>query len=90
MGLTRITPLLGYLAKRRVVCDRFMTMAMFIEDIDHVTGERRWRVADDDYDLAQEIARSGFADMLHDTQRNRMFDQALRTVINEVSVFVKL
>uniref|UniRef100_A0A914RCP8 Uncharacterized protein n=1 Tax=Parascaris equorum TaxID=6256 RepID=A0A914RCP8_PAREQ len=41
---------------------------MFIEDIDHLTGERR----------------CGFADMLHDTQRNRMFDQALRAVIDEV------
>uniref|UniRef100_A0A915BID2 Protein arginine N-methyltransferase n=3 Tax=Parascaris univalens TaxID=6257 RepID=A0A915BID2_PARUN len=84
MGLTRITPICGYLMKRRVVCDRLMTTAMFIEDIDHLTGERRWRVVDEDYDLAQEIARSGFADMLHDTQRNRMFDQALRAVIDEV------
>lgn len=39
--------------------------------------------AADDFDLTQEIARSGFADMLHDTDRNRRYKQALKSVIDE-------
>lgn len=36
-----------------------------------------------DFDLTQEIARSGFADMLHDTDRNRRYKRALQSVIQE-------
>ncbi|VDM53596.1 unnamed protein product [Angiostrongylus costaricensis] len=56
---------------------------MFMERINHVTGEREWEVAEEDHDLAQEIARSRFADMILDYNRNDMFLEGLRSVIQE-------
>ncbi|WKX99903.1 hypothetical protein Q1695_014630 [Nippostrongylus brasiliensis] len=56
---------------------------MFLEKINNVTGEREWEVAEEEYDLAQEIARSRFADMILDYNRNDMFLAGLRTVIQE-------
>ncbi|KAK5978752.1 PX domain-containing protein, partial [Trichostrongylus colubriformis] len=56
---------------------------MFLEKINHVTGEREWEVAEEDHDLAQEIARSRFADMILDYNRNEMFLAGLRAVIQE-------
>uniref|UniRef100_A0A7I5E8E6 Protein arginine N-methyltransferase n=1 Tax=Haemonchus contortus TaxID=6289 RepID=A0A7I5E8E6_HAECO len=56
---------------------------MFLEKINHVTGEREWEVAEEDHDLAQEIARSRFADMILDYNRNDMFLAGLRAVIQE-------
>ncbi|VDO81238.1 unnamed protein product [Heligmosomoides polygyrus] len=56
---------------------------MFLQKINHVTGEREWEVADEDHDLAQEIARSRFADMILDYNRNDMFLAGLRTVVEE-------
>lgn len=65
---------------------------MFVERVNKSTGEREWVVAEKDYDLAQvffdhnaayfkEIARSAFADMLLDADRNRRYKEALKTVI---------
>ncbi|ETN80125.1 hypothetical protein NECAME_09397 [Necator americanus] len=59
---------------------------MFLERINHVTGEREWEVADENHDLAQEIATSRFADMILDHHRNDMFLAGLRTVIQEKKV----
>lgn len=56
---------------------------MFLERFNHVTGEREWEVAEEDHDLAQEIARSRFADMVLDQNRNDMFLEGLRSVIQE-------
>ncbi|KAJ1355050.1 hypothetical protein KIN20_012176 [Parelaphostrongylus tenuis] len=56
---------------------------MFLERFNHVTGEREWEVAEEDRDLAQEIARSRFADMILDQNRNDMFLEGLRSVIQE-------
>ncbi|TKR64488.1 hypothetical protein L596_025011 [Steinernema carpocapsae] len=56
---------------------------MFIERINNATGDREWVVTDEGYDLAQEIARSGFADMILDTERNQLYEKGLRTVIAE-------
>ncbi|KAL6727808.1 hypothetical protein Aduo_009652 [Ancylostoma duodenale] len=56
---------------------------MFLEKINHITGEREWEVAEEDHDLAQEIAVSRFADMILDYNRNDMFLAGLRTVIQE-------
>ncbi|EYC12572.1 hypothetical protein Y032_0046g1305 [Ancylostoma ceylanicum] len=56
---------------------------MFLEKINHITGEREWEVAEEDHDLAQEIAVSRFADMILDYNRNDMFLAGLRAVIQE-------
>uniref|UniRef100_A0A1I7XR78 SAM-dependent methyltransferase n=1 Tax=Heterorhabditis bacteriophora TaxID=37862 RepID=A0A1I7XR78_HETBA len=57
---------------------------MFVERINNITGEREWTVRDEHYDMAQEIARSRFADMILDYNRNEMFLAGLRTVIREL------
>ncbi|XP_058123830.1 protein arginine N-methyltransferase 7 [Anopheles ziemanni] len=41
-------------------------------------------VGDDGFDLQQEIARSAFADMCHDWERNQKYDQALRITIERL------
>ncbi|GMR42563.1 hypothetical protein PMAYCL1PPCAC_12758, partial [Pristionchus mayeri] len=56
---------------------------VFKEKVNHVTGVREWEVAEDDYDIVQEIARSRFGDMILDYDRNDRYEAALITVINE-------
>ncbi|CAI5437801.1 unnamed protein product [Caenorhabditis angaria] len=56
---------------------------MFLEKINNVTGEREWVVKDEDYDMAQELARSRFGDMILDFDRNDMFLEGLKTCIEE-------
>lgn len=46
-----------------------------------VTGKLEWIVQNDDYDYHQEVARSSYADMLHDTERNKKYEQALYAAI---------
>ncbi|VDK83454.1 unnamed protein product [Onchocerca ochengi] len=57
---------------------------MFLETIDPITGQQTWKVADEDYDLAQEIARSGFGDMIHDFERNQKYEFGLKLVISQL------
>ncbi|KAM3724053.1 Protein arginine N-methyltransferase [Dirofilaria immitis] len=57
---------------------------MFLETIDPITGQQTWKVADEDYDLAQEIARSGFGDMIHDVERNKKYELGLKSIINQL------
>ncbi|CAD6185918.1 unnamed protein product [Caenorhabditis auriculariae] len=56
---------------------------MFLERINTVTGDREWVVKDENYDLAQELARSRFADMILDYDRNDKFLAGLKTIIQE-------
>lgn len=43
---------------------------MFTSKINKMTGQIDWEVIDDEnYDYHQEMARAGFADMLHDYER---------------------
>ncbi|CAI2316705.1 unnamed protein product [Caenorhabditis sp. 36 PRJEB53466] len=56
---------------------------MFLEKINQKTGEREWVVADENYDLAQELARSRFGDMILDFDRNNKFLEGLKTTIRE-------
>lgn len=56
---------------------------MFLEKINQKTGEREWVVAEDDYDMAQELARSRFGDMILDHDRNDKFLKGLQTTISE-------
>ncbi|CAL2029180.1 unnamed protein product [Caenorhabditis brenneri] len=56
---------------------------MFLEKVNQKTGEREWIVAEDDYDMAQELARSRFGDMILDYDRNDKFLKGLQTTISE-------
>ncbi|XP_052815525.1 protein arginine N-methyltransferase 7-like isoform X2 [Mya arenaria] len=40
-----------------------------------------WCFRDDDYDFKQEIARSSYADMLHDTERNQLYYAGLKVAV---------
>ena len=42
---------------------------MFTSKLNTMTGKMDWEVMSDDYDYQQELARAGFADMLHDYER---------------------
>lgn len=59
-------------------------MVVFTQEINGVIGCSEWNVHEDDYDYHQEIARSGFADMLHDTERNQKYFIALKAAIDKM------
>ncbi|KER20623.1 hypothetical protein T265_10877 [Opisthorchis viverrini] len=42
-----------------------------------VVGQTQWRLVQPDYDYAQEVARSAYGDMLHDTDRNHKYRLAI-------------
>jgi hypothetical protein len=42
---------------------------MFTSKPNTMTGKLDWEVLDEEYDYQQELARAGFADMLHDYER---------------------
>lgn len=44
-------------------------MSVFTKKLNPLTGKVEWVLQDEDYDFHQEIARSAFADMLHDSER---------------------
>lgn len=44
-------------------------MSMFIQCLNPLIGTINWEEKDENYDYHQEVARSAFADMLHDHER---------------------
>lgn len=44
-------------------------MSMFIQCLNPLIGTANWEEKDENYDYHQEVARSAFADMLHDHER---------------------
>lgn len=44
-------------------------MSVFTKKLNPLTGMAEWVQQNEAYDFHQEIARSGFADMLHDKER---------------------
>ncbi|KAJ8715935.1 hypothetical protein PYW08_013220 [Mythimna loreyi] len=59
-------------------------MKVFTQKRNPITGSTEWDVQDENYDFHQEIARSGFADMLHDTERNKKYQRALQLAIEKM------
>ncbi|BFZ19308.1 hypothetical protein BsWGS_22346 [Bradybaena similaris] len=53
----------------------------FVAHSNPVTGKMDWVVRDDNYDYLQEIARSGYGDMLHDKDRNEKYYLAIKQAI---------
>ncbi|RVE53723.1 hypothetical protein evm_001615 [Chilo suppressalis] len=60
------------------------TMQVFTQKRNPITGDTEWDVQHEDYDFHQEIARSAFADMLHDTERNKKYYRALQLAIEKM------
>jgi len=48
-------------------------MSIFIQCLNPLTGLQTWEEQDEYYDYHQEVARSAFADMLHDHERVSVF-----------------
>ncbi|XP_052758972.1 protein arginine N-methyltransferase 7 isoform X1 [Galleria mellonella] len=59
-------------------------MQVFTQKKNPITGSTEWDVQHEDYDYHQEIARSAFADMLHDTERNKKYYRALQLAIERM------
>ncbi|XP_041987392.1 protein arginine N-methyltransferase 7-like isoform X2 [Aricia agestis] len=58
-------------------------MQVFTQKRNPITGSTEWDVQHEDYDYHREIARSAFADMLHDTERNQKYYRALKLAIDK-------
>ena len=56
----------------------------FIQHLNPMTGRDEWRLAPEDYDYQQEVARAAFADMLHDSERNRLYYRGLESAISHL------
>ncbi|KAL4234504.1 Protein arginine N-methyltransferase 7 [Mactra antiquata] len=59
-------------------------MSTFVSKINRLTGKMEWDFREEDYDYKQEIARSAYADMLHDTERNQLYYKGLEIAISRV------
>ncbi|XP_076243274.1 arginine methyltransferase 7 isoform X2 [Calliopsis andreniformis] len=57
-------------------------MSIFTQCLNPLTGTVSWEEKDENYDYHQEVARSAFADMLHDHERNQKYYIALKTAID--------
>ncbi|OXB53186.1 hypothetical protein ASZ78_001297 [Callipepla squamata] len=59
-------------------------MKTFCGRANPTTGALEWVEEDEDYDYHQEIARSRYADMLHDKDRNMKYYQGIRAAVSRV------
>ncbi|XP_056630627.1 protein arginine N-methyltransferase 7 [Diorhabda sublineata] len=58
-------------------------MSIFVQKMNPITGSNDWVVQSEEYDYHQEVARAAFADMLHDTERNQLYEKALKAAIDK-------
>lgn len=59
-------------------------MKVFCGRANPTTGSLEWLEEDEHYDYHQEIARSSYADMLHDKDRNIKYYQGIRAAVSRV------
>ncbi|XP_058384078.1 protein arginine N-methyltransferase 7 isoform X3 [Diceros bicornis minor] len=59
-------------------------MRVFCGRANPTTGSMEWLEEDEHYDYNQEIARSSYADMLHDKDRNIKYYQGIRAAVSRV------
>lgn len=59
-------------------------MKVFCGRANPTTGSVEWLEEDEHYDYHQEIARSSYADMLHDKDRNVKYYQGIRAAVSRV------
>jgi len=57
---------------------------ILVPKIVHASGKLEWKVMPADYDYSQELARAAFADMLHDSERNKLYRVGLQAAIKKV------
>ena len=75
-----------YMFLKRIISfsKQISLMSTFTSRTNIVTGNNEWVFVDDeDFDYQQELARSAFADMLHDHERNIQYEKAIiKTIKN--------
>ncbi|KAK5642476.1 hypothetical protein RI129_008643 [Pyrocoelia pectoralis] len=77
--------LISYLFKYLKLNARYCSnMSVFTQKLNPILGENEWESQDEHYDFHQEIARSSFADMLHDTERNQKYYEAIKLAIRKM------
>ena len=54
---------------------------VMVQAVNHATGANEWKMMPPDYDYQQELARAAFADMLHDSERNRLYYEGLAAAV---------
>ncbi|KAA3669847.1 type III protein arginine methyltransferase, partial [Paragonimus westermani] len=52
-----------------------------VSQFNPVVGCSQWKLVESDYDYAQEISRSGYGDMLHDSDRNLKYNLAIQKAV---------
>ena len=56
---------------------------IFVQAFNPMLGKMEWKSQPEDYDYQQEVARAAFADMLHDSERNQLYYQGLKSAIEK-------
>ncbi|XP_071957557.1 protein arginine N-methyltransferase 7-like [Antedon mediterranea] len=74
--------LLNFTEERQQLCT--MENKPFCARINVITGETEWVMENEIYDYHQEIARSGYTDMLHDHERNKKYYEGIKLAIAAV------
>ena len=54
---------------------------IFVQSFNPMLGKMEWKAQPENYDYHQEIARAAFADMLHDSERNMLYYEGLKSAI---------
>lgn len=76
--------LLNKISKNRFLTHVISRMSTFTQKLNPITGSFDWILQNEDYDFHQEVARSSYADMLHDTERNKKYEAALKVAIDHL------
>ncbi|XP_015913660.1 protein arginine N-methyltransferase 7 [Parasteatoda tepidariorum] len=59
-------------------------MSIFTMSINPISGKKEWVEKDEYYDYFQEVARSSYADMLHDAERNQKYNAAIKKAVQSM------
>lgn len=84
IGLQRLFQKLSFLSVRKILSKLTIKRPSFKFVSCPNTGKVGWTMVSEDYDYVQEIARSAYADMLHDWDRNQKFEAGIKSAIAEM------
>lgn len=56
----------------------------FVQKYNPISGQIEWQTCPQDYDQWQSVARSAFADMVNDSDRNRLYRLAIEKAVHQL------
>ena len=56
----------------------------FNQKFNPMSGQNEWQIGSEDSDEWQSVARSGFADMVNDSDRNRLYFKAIEKAVHKL------